>query len=334
MIMGYSKDVHRQAQSILEESRVRAQRTAQLRKNELYAAIPRLVSLERELSDTGLCAAQAAIGGGENSGELIDALRRRNLSLQSERAALLAQAGFPADFLAVQYQCPHCSDTGYVGRAQCECLTELLRKLAYNKLSDSCGIKACSFENFSLDYYPAQPTGKYNIIPRRAMERVFSICTAYAREFSCKSDSLLLCGGTGLGKTHLSLSIADVVTKRGFGVVYTTSQRLMDKLQLQQFSRSSVSDDTDYQAMAFDCDLLIIDDLGAEFSTSFTVAALYNIINSRIIEQRPTIISTNFDETVLRERYGDRILSRLLCAYQPLQFYGEDIRMLKRYKIK
>ena len=105
-------------------------------------------------------------------------------------------------------------------------------------------------------------------------------------------------------------------------------QSLLDKLQAQQFSRAP-SDAADYQALALECNLLVIDDLGAEFSTAFTVAALYNLINARIIERRPTIISTNFDETVLRERYGDRILSRLLCTYRPLQFCGEDIRMLR-----
>ncbi|MEM1484092.1 ATP-binding protein [Oscillospiraceae bacterium PP1C4] len=332
--MGYSKDIYQQAQRALDESRTKAQRSADQRRDELYAELPQLRELEQTLAATGLAAAQTAIGGGEDAPRLIEQLRTHNLSLQRQRARLLHDAGLPEDFLCVRYSCPRCGDTGYIAQKQCSCLSDLLRKIAYNKLSDTCDIKDCRFENFSLDFYPTQPSGKFNIVPRRAMERVFSICSSFAREFSGKSESLLLCGGTGLGKTHLSLAIAYEVTQRGFGVVYTTSQRLLDKLQLQQFSRNSSADETDYQAVALDCDLLIIDDLGAEFSTSFTIAALYNIINSRIIERRPTIISTNFDETVLRERYGDRILSRLLCAYQPLQFYGEDIRMIKRFSRK
>lgn len=327
--MGYSKDIYQKAQQILDERRSSAERTAEKRRAELNAALPQLVEIERALAASGLAAAKAAISGGEDASMLIAKLRDRNLSLQAQRADLLRQANLPEDFLSVHYSCSKCADTGYIAQKQCGCMRELLHKLAFEKLSDTCGVKDCRFDNFSLEFYSTTPSGAYQVVPRRAMERVFSVCCAYAREFSPSSDSLLLCGGTGLGKTHLSLAIASEVTQAGFGVIYTTSQRLLDKLQLQQFAKNS-ADSTDYQSAALSCDLLIIDDLGAEFSTSFTVAALYNIINSRMIERRPTIISTNFDETVLRERYGDRILSRLLCGYRPLQFYGEDIRMIKR----
>lgn len=331
--MGYSKDICQKAQQILDDRRATAERSVEERRQELYAALPALRDIEGSLSRTGLAAAQAAIHGGEDAPRLIEQLRGQNVRLQRERADLLARAELPADFLTARYTCPLCHDVGFIGQTRCSCLDALRRDLAYEKLGNASGARDCRFENFSLSYYPAEPSGVYNVVPRRAMERVLSVCAAYARTFSAESESLLLCGGTGLGKTHLSLAIAHKVIQCGFGVVYTTSQRLLDKLQLQQFSKAG-TDDTNYQAMALNCDLLIIDDLGAEFSTSFTIAALYNIINSRIIERRPTVINTNFDETVLRERYGDRVLSRLLCAYQPLQFYGEDIRMIKRYKQK
>lgn len=331
--MGYSKDIYQKAQQILDESRTHAEREADLRRTRLYEQYPQLREIENRLAKTGISAARAAISGGDQAVRLIEQLKESNLGLQRQRAELLSDAGLPPDYLEVHYACKQCQDTGLIGQRQCGCLSALLKKLAYQKLSDTSSAEECRFQNFHLDYYSEQPSGPYNVVPRRAMEKVFSFCTAYARTFSDRSESLLLCGGTGLGKTHLSLAIAFEVIQSGFGVVYTTSQRLLDKLQSQQFSRG-YQDDTDYQALALSCDLLIIDDLGAEFSTSFTVAALYNIINTRIIERRPTIISTNFDEQVLRDRYGDRILSRLLCAYRPLQFYGEDIRMLKRFRVK
>ena len=327
--MGYTKDIYQQVQRSLDASRERAQREAEQRRRELYAEIPELQEIEHSLSATGIAAAKAAIGAGENAPAMIEALKVKNQELQQRRTEILQEAGLPADFLSVHYACPICKDTGAVGQKQCVCFSRLLRKAAYEKLSSISGIEDCRFENFDLHYYPDHPVEPYKVVPRRAMEKVLAICGSYARTFSNSSESLLLCGGTGLGKTHLSLAIAYEVLKMGFGVVYTTSQNLLDKLQLQQFSRN-VTEDTDYRQLALECDLLIIDDLGAEFSTAFTVAALYNMINSRIIEHRPTIISTNFDETTLRERYGDRILSRLLCSYRPLQFYGEDIRMLKR----
>ena len=328
--MGYAKEIYPKAQRALDESRAAAQQDAQRRRAALYAELPQLGEIERELSATGLAAAQAAIGGGEDAAKLIERLRARNLALQERRAEILRDAGRPADALAVRYACPVCQDTGYIGQKQCACLQKLLRELACESLGDTSGMRDCRFENFDLAYYPVEPCGPYNVVPRRAMEKVLSACREYARTFSPKSESLLFLGGTGLGKTHLSLAISYEVVRKGCGVVYTTAPRLLDKLQAQQFSRNG-GGDTDYQALAGECDLLVIDDLGAEFSTSFSVAALYNLINSRIIGRRPTVISTNFDEQVLRERYGDRILSRLLCAYRPMQFYGEDIRMLKRY---
>ena len=329
--MGYSKDIYQKAQQILDDSRSRAEQEAEQRRIQLYEQLPELKEIESKLAKTGIAAAQAAISG-ENGAKLIEQLRENNLNLQKRRANLLSQAGLPADYLSAHYSCAKCRDVGIIGQHPCSCFSSLLRKLAYQKLSDTSNAEDCRFQNFRLEFYSEKPFGPYNVVPRRAMEKVFSICTAYARTFSSRSESLLLCGGTGLGKTHLSLAIAYEVIQHGFGVVYTTSQRLLDKLQIQQFSRDN-QDNTDYQSLALSCDLLIIDDLGAEFSTSFTVAALYNIINSRIIERKPTIISTNFDEQILRERYGDRILSRLLCAYHPLQFYGEDIRMLKRFQL-
>lgn len=329
--MGYSKDIYQKAQKILDNKRSRAQLQADERRAQLYEQLPELREIENKLAKTGLAAAQAAISG-ENGPKLIEQLRQNNLDLQKQRTDLLVRQGLPANYLNVSYACEKCKDTGFIGQHPCTCFSTLLRKLAYQKLSDSSDAGDCRFHNFKLTYYSEQPVGPYNIIPRRAMDKVFSTCTAYARTFSNRSESLLLLGGTGLGKTHLSLAIAYEVIQDGYGVIYTTSQRLLDKLQAQQFSRD-YKDDTDYQSMALSCDLLIVDDLGAEFSTSFTVAALYNIINSRIIEHKPTIISTNFDEKILRDRYGDRILSRLLCAYRPLQFYGEDIRMLKRFEL-
>lgn len=324
--MGYTKEIYHLAQRELDRRRDAAQRTAQIRRQELGDIIPRLREIEREMASTGLQAARTAIGGGSDVARALDTLREKSLTLQAERSDLLSQADLPADFLDVHYTCPNCQDTGYVINQRCQCLDKLLKQLAYEKVSESGGMGDCRFDNFRISYYPDAPQeGK---CPRHVMTSILKNCQDYAAHFHPQADSLLFRGHTGLGKTHLSLAIAHQVVEKGYGVYYVSCQRLMDLLEAQHFGRSV--DGTDYQQLVSDCDLLILDDLGAEFSTNFTVAALQNLINARLTKNRPTIISTNLDTKLLGERYGERVVSRLLCAYRAFTFFGEDIRMKKR----
>lgn len=324
--MGYTKEIYRLAQRELDRRRDEAQRGAQIRRQELEEAIPRLREIGQEMASTGLQAARCAISGGEDVEKALTHLRDKNLKLQVERADLLARANLPADFLDVHYACPNCQDTGYVINRRCQCLETLLRQLAYEKVSESGGMGDCRFDNFLISYYPDVPReGK---LPSRVMASILKACEEYAAQFHPRADSLLFRGHTGLGKTHLSLAIAHQVVEKGYGVYYVSCQRLMDLLEAQHFRRAG--DGNDYKQLVLDCDLLILDDLGAEFSTNFTVAALQNLINTRLTDSRPTIISTNLDTKMLGERYGERVVSRLLCAYRAFTFIGDDIRMKKR----
>ena len=157
------------------------------------------------------------------------------------------------------------------------------------------------------------------------MESVLNYCKEYAADFSRRSPSLLLYGKTGLGKTHLSLAIAGKAVEEGYGVIYSSAQNLFNKLEKDKFGKA----DTNTEETILDCDLLIIDDLGAEFTTQFTVSALYNIVNSRELEGKPTIISTNLMPEQLTKAYGERIASRILSNYVMLYFDGSDIRQIK-----
>jgi DNA replication protein DnaC len=157
------------------------------------------------------------------------------------------------------------------------------------------------------------------------MAEVLEYCRNYAADFDEKSPSLLLRGATGTGKTHTSLAIAREVVERGFGVIYGPMQKLLHQLEKEHFGR----DDGNSEDMMIDCDLLILDDLGAEFSTSFYNSCLYNLINSRMLDGKPTIISTNLDKNEILDRYGEQISSRIIGTFVPLTFIGKDIRLIR-----
>ena len=198
---------------------------------------------------------------------------------------------------------------------------------AFDEAGKKSPLKFCRFEDFRLDYYPTEINGEYGCSSRERMEGILAFCKGYADDFDRSSQSILMLGETGLGKTHLSLSIAGEVISRGYNAVYNSAQNIFTELNKEHFGRSDIS--FSYEAMILDCDLLVIDDLGAEFATQFTNAALYNIINTRINYSLPTIINTNLSLKELEEKYTRRISSRIIGEYAVLDFFGYDIRQIK-----
>ena len=206
----------------------------------------------------------------------------------------------------------------------CSCFKELQRRLAYEKLSLEVPLSECTFENFSLDYY------KEDQQAYRQMSGIFQACREYAARFRKDSPSLLLKGGTGLGKTHLSLAIAGRALEKGYGVIYGAAQAFAVSLEKERFERTDSDQDEDTQAQLISCDLLILDDLGMEFPSAYVNASLYYILDTRILTKRPTIISTNLSLPELEKRYGERLVSRLSGHYGQMVFQGSDIRNQKR----
>ncbi|MBC8569742.1 ATP-binding protein [Zongyangia hominis] len=327
--MGYPKEIHKKAFDELEARRRRANETAQRHRQEVLQKAPEVAVIDRQLSATALSVARAVLDENEHIEELIKGLRLKNLDLQKRRAALLTQAGFPADYTDIHYTCSRCQDRGYVGSRMCECLHSLQRQLAHAALCEQSAMTGCKFSTFQLQFYPDEIDSRLRVNLRRHMEEVLVYCQNYASGFSLSSPSVLMQGKTGLGKTHLSLAIASDVLEKGFGVIYMSAQNLLSKIERERFSREQ-NGDFDTFSMICDADLLILDDLGAEFSTQFTVSAIYNIINSRILSGKPTIINTNLTLSELKDRYTERVISRLMGTYDVLSFYGIDIRQLKR----
>ena len=299
----------------------------------VYARIPRLREIDAGLRRQMAKLAALAFSREADAAAQIDALREANLALQAERAGLLRSAGLPEDYLDEIYSCPRCRDTGRTPEGVCDCLEREYKRCLTQELSGLLRDEGERFESFRPDYYSSEPEPELGgLSPRELMRMVFDTCRNYAANFSLRSPNLLFHGGPGLGKTFLSACIAREVAQRGFSVAYESASAALGEFETQRFSR-----DGEESAAAsakvreyLGCDLMILDDLGTEMSTSFTVSALYQLINLRLTAPRPTIISTNLGEEELARRYGGQIASRLTGEYELLLFAGSDIRRLKK----
>ena len=321
--MAYSEAVlHRARERLLQEKNLYEAETA-ARRAQVLQAYPRLREIDQALRQSVAGAVAAAFRKGEDTTAAIAALKEQNLALQREREWILASAELDESVLDPPPFCPHCGGSGYVGSSMCECLRELCRQEQKKELSSLLGGKE-SFDGFRLDLYPTEPDPNLGVSPRQLMERTFRRCRRYAREFGAGAPSLLFTGGPGLGKTFLSACIARAVADNGFSVVYDTAGKLFSDFEAVKFGGNQ----QDLTRKYLQCDLLIIDDLGTEMTTQFTQSVLYRVLNDRLLENRPVIVSTNLSDQALRQRYSAPIASRLLGAFEVCLFLGQDIRQL------
>lgn len=314
-----------QARAALNEHRAQRAREQSRREAEVYAKSPRAKELSRAIELTMHELFALALKDGAQENELND-IKTRNLALQDTLRRELRTSGFPESYLDDKPYCELCKDTGSVGRHICDCLEELYKAELSNSLSSLFKLGRESFDTFKLEYYDDEPP------PARAiMEGVFKACRTYAYNFGPSSPNLLMSGAPGLGKTFLSAAIARVVAENGSSVVYDTVTSILSRLEDEKFSRTDDTDAVRAETRRLrECDLLIADDLGTEMTTSFAVAALYELINTRLITGKKTIISTNLSPEELAKRYSPQIASRLMGEYTVLRFYGTDIRQKKR----
>lgn len=329
--MGFPKPIYNKAHAILSSRRQRAREQGAAQKEAIYSAIPEIERIDRQLAQTGMATIAAVAARPDDLERVISELKAKNLSLQTRRDFLLESAGVPRSYLDPPYTCARCEDTGYVSNRRCTCLEKLLREIASKELG-SMDASQFRFSNFSLDFYSTTPLPTTGIVPQEQMASIKNYCIEYAKSFCPQtSESLLFMGGTGLGKTHLSLAIAGQVIDSGCGVIYASMQNLLSRLESEHFSSSYSSedspDDQSYRSMVMETDLLILDDLGTEFLNQFVVSSIYNLINTRLIQHKPTIISTNLLLPEISKRYSERLVSRLFGGYRRLAFVGKDIRI-------
>ena len=296
--MSYDGRLMRQALARFDEDKQRRAENFRARERAVYTKCPRIEEIDRELSHTMAKIIASGLRRGTDPRPAIEALREENLNL--------------------------------LGSEVCSCLRGYYAKEQNKELSGLLDLGSQCFENFNFDYYSSVPDEDLGVSPRTNMERVYDICQDYAHEFSPKSGNLLLTGGTGLGKTFLSASIARVVSASGHSVVYDTAGHIFARFEAQKFGRDDGENADTAVSRALGCDLLILDDLGTELMTSFVHSAMYQIVNTRLITGKKTVISTNLSPDELGRRYGAPVLSRLQGEYQMLLFFGEDIRRQKR----
>ena len=324
--MAYSTDIVARARARLAQAK--EDRLSQNRQHleEAYAKLPRIQQIDMELRRTMAMTMRAVFSSGGDPAQAIEAVKEKNLALQKERAMLIAEH-FPPGFLDENPICSRCGGSGYLGSNMCQCLSELCRQEQRKQIS----ILAAGNDNFSqfrLDYYPNRFDSRVGANPRLVMEKTLQACRTYATTFTMNSGNLLFNGNTGLGKTFLSACIARTVTDRGYSVVYESASRLFSTLR---DAHVNSNDDTKAAAAKYsNCDLLIIDDLGTEMPGQFVNAALYYLINNRLLDGKPILISTNLNIDEIADRYTPQIASRLHGNFQRLTFVGEDIRILKQ----
>ena len=323
--MAYSVEVMQRARQRLADRKTDKESRYQENLEQAYQAQPRLKEIDMLLRATMVQVAQVALSHGGDPTEMLEKIRQENLALQQERKLLIA-THFAPDYLDDSPVCSHCNGNGYIGATMCSCLAALCREEQRKQLGQLFNGTE-RFENFRLHYYPDRVDREYGVSFRTIMQKNLTYCRDYARNFSDQSRNLLFIGDTGLGKTFMAACIANTVVDKGYSVAYESAGMLFRKLEKNRFTPTEQTQEEVDRIMG--CDLLIIDDLGTEMPNAFVTAALYELLNERLLSGKPMIISTNFRNDELSSRYSMQIGSRLSGSFKGLTFVGEDIRVLK-----
>ncbi len=320
--MGYSKEIYDKAFKLIADSKKDAERKFLASLEELRGIDKDFYNIELNLANLGSKIIGAAMSG---DSEKLAEIQAECDRLNTQKAEKLRLAGLKAP----SFYCDKCKDSGYLKGTLCSCVKDVAKKLAFEELSRSLPLNECSFENFDLNYYPDSDDKNGN--PRKRAAAILNLCKQFVENFPHGCRSLLFIGGAGLGKTHLSLSIVREVSAKGYGVVYGSAQNLFSAAEKEHFSFNG---DSSAEDSLLQCDLLVIDDLGTEFYSSFAASLFYNIVNSRMLSGKPTVINTNLSFDELEKKYTARITSRFIGGYDMKKFIGLDIRQQKALENK
>lgn len=297
------------------------------RLEEVYRKLPEFKSLDESISILSVQYGKKLLNGDDKA---LSSLKEELEILRSSKRSLLMSAGFPEDYLEPIYDCPDCRDTGYIGNQKCHCFRNAIIKLLYEQSNIREFPSEASFDHFSLDFYSTSLYDKTTGRSARAMmEDTLKTCHSFIDSFGTDFRNLFLYGNVGVGKTFLSTCIAREIMKREFSVLYFSAPQLFNVLSQMKFEK----DNPDAQNMGnyvLSCDLLIIDDLGTEYTNAFIVTQFFTCINERLLHRKSTIISTNLSLESIADLYTERAFSRITSSYTLLKITGDDIRIKKK----
>ena len=331
--MGY-KTVYREVMRGYEAVREESEALLRKRREVLHESIPRIGEIDSAISALGLSLVKLTLAGNEQG---IKEVKAEANKLERERYKLLEKEGIPEDYLTAVYRCQICKDTGYKSNEpgqlaqRCGCLKQRMIE-AYYSLSNIKGVlKEENFDTFDDRYFSTDIIESEGLSPQINIQAIHRKATKFVHNFGTGFSNLLLYGATGLGKTFVCHCIAKDLLDAGFTVLYLTAPRMFKIIEDYRFNRDALDDPDEMLDAVTDVDLLVLDDLGAEFSTVVTSSALFDIVNQRLLAKKPTVISTNLSPSELERHYSERIVSRFTGYYEYIKFFGEDIREKKMY---
>lgn len=321
-------DILREVLKEYEKKRDRAIYEQKLRIKAVYEKVPEIKRIDEEITKTGLIITKAIINEPENYEEQLLQAKKRLERLKMEKACLLTDNNIPTDYLDVKYECEKCKDSGFMPNGeQCSCLKQALINKAYNMSNLKDILEKQNFDTFDINIFPDEKFEDEPLTPRENMMYILSICEGFVANFDENNEeNLLFYGTTGLGKTFMCSCIAKALLDKGKLVIYQTAFKILEIIERRKFGSNGDRFNNQEYDLLFDADLLIIDDLGTEISNTFTNAEIFNIVNTRILDRKKTIISTNLSPKEISESYSDRIFSRVFEKFIPIKFFGPDLR--------
>lgn len=311
-----------------ETRQLHNQHILETRIQDAYRKFPRLKEIDDSIASCSVAQARRLLDGDEDA---LTVLRAQIASYREEKEAFLAAHDFPADYFSPLYHCPDCKDTGFINGKRCHCFSQAAIDLVYTQSNIKDILEKENFGTFSLDYYSDKEINPSTGLSALATAKdAAAKCHDFVDSFDETFSNLYFYGDTGIGKTFLSNCVAKELMDRGHSVIYFTAFQLFDILSKGTFRKDE--DAIAAHRNIFDCDLLIIDDLGTELANSFTTSQLFLCLNERILRRKSTVISTNLGMNELADIYSERVLSRISSNYTLIKLFGSDIRILKRQR--